>query len=71
MQRSAYASKPLLVRSGRKIVLGERMVITVENEPDRVDQGAVEVEENGLELDMTEKLPCPSRFSQVRRAPDR
>src|SRR6476659_5670291 len=61
MQRSTYASKPLLVRSGRKIVLGERMVITVENEPDRVDQGTVEVEENGLELghDGEATVPMP------------
>jgi len=50
LQGGAHTSKPLLVRSGRKIMLGERVVITVENEPDRVDQGTVEIEENGLEL---------------------
>src|SRR3954447_14236005 len=62
VQRGADSLKPLGVGSRRKIVLRERMVITVENEPDRIDQGAVEIEEHGLELGHDGEATVPVSF---------
>src|SRR5919112_1801980 len=41
-------AEPLLIGSRRDIVLGECVMIAVEDEPDGIDQGAVEVEQCGL-----------------------
>jgi hypothetical protein len=35
-------------------------VIAVEDEPDRIDQGSIQVEENGLESRHAEKLARPT-----------
>src|SRR5690348_4799738 len=60
-ERGAHAPQPLLVASGRQSVGRESMVIAVENETHRVDQGAVEIEQEGSQGSHARKL--------ARRAP--
>ena len=45
-QRGADAGKPLLIRPRREAMGLQGVVIAVEDQPDRVDQGPVEVEEH-------------------------
>ena len=51
-ERRPDAAEPVFVGPRRKAVRGERVMVAVENQADRIDERTVEIEQNGLEVDM-------------------
>jgi hypothetical protein len=55
VKRCPYATEPLLVGPGGKLVRRQCVMIAVENEPDGIDQGSVEIEEGCPEAEHPEE----------------
>ena len=70
-ERCADAGEPLLVAARRQPVGGEGVMIAVQDQADRVDEGAVEVEEHGANgrhgRNLLRRLITPARTAGPRR----
>jgi hypothetical protein len=56
MEWRPHPLEPLLVAPARQVVLGKGVVIAVEDEPDRINQGSIQVKQCGLEFRHPQKL---------------